>query len=454
VTAVGRKTLSSPEIAEFRVPDLGENIEGGDVVRVLVAEGDEVRADTNVLELETEKAVLELPIPHAGRVVKVHVRAGDHVAVGDLVLTLEARDGAAEPAAREAVVEDVAPVCARGAPPAPAVEAGAIAEAPEASEPPAASDGPPLALPQRAATPVAPAGPATRRLARELGVDLDRVEGSGPAGRITREDVKSFVRQLASSRAPWPPAESAATPAPALPDFKRWGPVEVEPLKGIRKKTAEAMSLAWRTVPHVTQLDHADITDLEAARKRHEAARASGAKVTMTVLALKASVAALKAFPRFNSSLDPERGELITKRYYHIGVAVDTEHGLLVPVVRDADKKTLEELAVELADLAARARERRLDIEEMRGGTFTVTNLGGIGGAAFTPIVNWPEVAILGIARAREEVVLRDGEPVARIVLPLCLSYDHRVIDGADGARFLRFLAGILADPFALLLKS
>ncbi len=269
------------------------------------------------------------------------------------------------------------------------------------------------------------------------------------------DDVKKYVADLAARAT----IGVSSYETPPMPDFTRWGAVEVEPLRGVRRATAEAMSVAWQAIPHVTQFDHADITDLEASRRRIVAERAKAArdeappKITMTAIALKACVAALQEFPRFNASLDAARGEVILKRYYHIGVAVDTEHGLMVPVIRDVDRKNLDELTTELADVAARARARRIDLDEMRGGTFTISNLGGIGGTAFTPIVNWPEVAILGIARGRDELVLRDGTVETRSMLPLCLSYDHRVVDGADAARFTRLLATLLEDPFRLLVR-
>jgi pyruvate dehydrogenase E2 component (dihydrolipoamide acetyltransferase) len=292
------------------------------------------------------------------------------------------------------------------------------------------------------------AGPATRHLARELGVDLENVAGSGRSGRITPEDVKAYVRQLASTPAPPTVAAAAGTvAAPNLPDFSKFGPVEAQPLPRVRKLTAQQMSLAWNLIPHVTQHDLADVTDLEAFRK----AQKSGPKLTVTAFALKASAIALKEFPTFNASLDLAAGQLILKGYYHVGVAVDTEGGLLVPVVRDVDKKSVAELAQELSDVAERARKGKAD---MQGGTFTITNLGGIGGTGFTPIVNWPEVAILGLSRSRLEPVVRDGQVVPRLMLPLSLSYDHRVIDGAAAARFTRRLAEMLENPLVMLLHA
>jgi pyruvate dehydrogenase E2 component (dihydrolipoamide acetyltransferase) len=294
------------------------------------------------------------------------------------------------------------------------------------------------------AEPVVAAGPATRRLARELAVDLRKIAGSDPGGRITEADVKAFVRDA-----------SGATHRPApLPDFERWGEIERRKLSKLGRTAAERLTIAWRTIPHVTQHDFADITELEAARRRYEAGRGEyDPKLTVTVLAIKAVVAALKAFPQFNSSFDEAAGELIIKHYYHIGVAVDTENGLLVPVLRDADQRTTKQLAAELERLAQRARERKLTSEDMQGGTFTVTNLGGIGGSSFTPIVNYPEVAILGLSRAQREQA-RPGATAELLRLPLSLSYDHRVINGADAARFVRHLVELLQDPLHLLMES
>jgi len=457
---------------EFKVPDLGENMEGGDVVAVLVAPGDEIQPEQNVLELETDKATVELPCPFGGKVVTVHVSEGDSIKIGDLVLTLEElagssgsadsggggaaaspdSNGTSDATESATAVETAAPtataVAERATNPEPRVESAPVARA--APVVPVAPIGEPSSNGDGRAP--APAGPATRRLARELGVDLHQVPGSGPSGRISRDDVKEFVRRLSESV-----RSGGGAGAPVeLPDFIQWGEVEYEPLKGIRKATSEAMSVAWRTIPHVTQFDHADITELEAARKRYQSSRQAAdegrGKITMTVLALKAVVAALQKFPQFNSSIDVGAGQIIRKKYFHIGIAVDTPGGLLVPVIRDVDTKSLAELALELGDIAQRARDRKIGIDEMRGGTFTITNLGGIGGTAFTPIVNHPEVAILGIARGKNELVLENGEVTSRLQLPLCLSYDHRVIDGADGARFLRYISDLLSDPFLLML--
>jgi len=300
-----------------------------------------------------------------------------------------------------------------------------------------------------------PAGPATRRLARELGIDLSHVPGTAPSGRVSLDDVKAYVRDSA------PRDGTAAVPDASnsrpLPDFSKWGAVDYQLLDAVRRKTAEHMALAWRTIPHVTQHDQADITDLENFRKQ-QAAQGSGdspVKLTVTAFALKASAIALKQFPRFNSSLDLANNRLILKHYYHLGLAVDTERGLLVPVLRDVDKKSVHELAKEMGEMAERARRQKTTLDDMKGGTFTITNLGGIGGTAFTPIVNYPEVAILGLSRSRMQPICREGGQVTpRLMLPLSLSYDHRVIDGADAARFVRRIVEMLENPLMMLLHA
>ena len=450
--------------SEIKLPELGENIEGGDIVSLLVSEGDTITAGQNILELETDKAVVEVPSPDGGTVEKVHVGTGDHVSVGDVILTVgEAGSAPAkEQAATDSPKETAA--SAKAAAESPAKEAApeppAAPATPPAAEPAADASAPPAPTaphaPSRPSTDdqPAPAGPATRRMARKLGVNLHHVSGTGRGGRITREDVEAFVRQRISRGATAGPAVGDVD-VPPLPDFSQWGEIERQKMGGVRRKTAEAMSLSWRLIPHVTQYDAADITELEAARRRFEARRKDGGrgKVTVTVLAMKAAVAALKEYPQFNASIDLQNQEMILKRYYNIGIAADTEHGLLVPVVSDCDDKSIVDLAANLQDLADRARQRKLGIEEMQGATFTITNLGGIGGTGFTPIVNHPQVAILGISRSRQELILRDGNPEPRLMMPLCLSYDHRAIDGADGARFLRKIADLLSDPFGLMFE-
>jgi pyruvate dehydrogenase E2 component (dihydrolipoamide acetyltransferase) len=430
--------------SEIRLPALKENVESVEVNAVKVAPGDVVAKDQALLEVQADKAALDVASPVAGRIAKILVKAGDQVNVGQPYVVIEETDGAAasekkEPAPkRSAVPEKTEPdrkPSAEVAAPTRDGKEGDGQRAPAPPPPPAPS------APPRAG-PLPLAGPATRHLARELGVDLANIQGSGRNGRITPEDIKAFVRQLASRQ-----AATSTTAAPKLPDFAKFGPIEAQPLSRVRKLTAQQMSLAWSLIPHVTQHDLADVTDLEAFRK----AQKSGPKLTITAFALKASAIALKEFPNFNASLDLASGQLILKRYYHIGVAVDTEGGLLVPVIRDVDKKTIAELAQELSEAAELARKGKAD---MQGGTFTITNLGGIGGSGFTPIINWPEVAILGLSRSRLEPVVRDGQMVPRLLLPLSLSYDHRLIDGAAAARFTRRLAELLENPLMMLLHA
>jgi pyruvate dehydrogenase E2 component (dihydrolipoamide acetyltransferase) len=438
---------------EIKLPELGENLEGGEVVDVKVAAGDTVREGQTLLEVEAEKSTVEVPAPQAGKVAKWLVQKGDSVKVGQTLCVLEGVEAEAKdeakPAAKPAAAKEkpVAEV-AQSAPAAKAASAKVSAGDGKRGAAREAEPGRPAAAPPRTEeeTPV-PAGPATRRLARELGVDLRQVAGTGPRGRVSQEDVKAFVRDHAG--VPAAATSNGAVAAPPLPDFARWGAIEKRPLDAIRRRTADQMSLAWRLIPHVTQHDLADITELEAFRKQQES---KGPKLTVTAFALKAVASMLKQFPHFNSSLDIAGGRLIVKQYVHIGVAVDTERGLLVPVLRDVDRKGVRELATELADIADRARQKKLSADDMKGGTFTITNLGGIGGTAFTPIINHPEVAILGMSRSRLEPVVRGGQVVPRLMLPLSLSYDHRVIDGADAARFTRRLAETLENPWMMLL--
>jgi pyruvate dehydrogenase E2 component (dihydrolipoamide acetyltransferase) len=441
---------------QLTVPPLGEGVESAEVLDVKVSPGDTVRAGQVLLILQAEKATAELEAPEDGRLVKVHIKSGDMLKVGQTYGELEpvgAEKRQVEPAKpREPAKPEPLPHGRSSEKPDGRGSEkpdgrGSETQAPEPAH--VAGDGvhraaKPPAAPVGAA--VVPAGPATRMLARKLGVDLWQVHGSGRSGRITQEDVEGYVRQLTSAAAP----PAAGGPTPALPDFSRWGEIERLPLDPIRRRTAQQVHLAWTTIPHVTHHDLADITDLETFRKKQEG---RGPKLTVTAFALKAAAIALRQFPQFNSSLDLAGGALVHKRYYHIGVAVDTEYGLLVPVIRDADKKSVLQLASDLIDVAERARQRKLKAEEMRGGTFTITNLGGIGGTGFTPIINWPEVAILGMSRARSELVQRDGQVTPRLTLPLSLSYDHRVIDGAAAARFTRRIAEMLENGWNMVLS-
>lgn len=423
---------------ELTMPPLGEGVESADVLEVKVSPGDPVKTGQILAIVQAEKATAELEAPENGRVVKVLVKGGDTLNVGQPYIVLEG--------AR--VTDQAAPTRPQTEPAKPQSVDGAKAKQPAAPIPRVQKDGVQvIARPQAA---VVPAGPATRMVARKLGVDLRQVSGSGRGGRITQEDVEAYVRRLATVARPQVELVPGV-PAAALPDFSRWGEVERQGLDPIRRRTAQQTHVAWSTIPHVTHHDLADITDLDAFRKQHEG---RGPKLTVTAFALKAAAVALRQFPRFNASLDLTGGALVLKHYYHVGVAVDTEHGLLVPVIRDVDKKSVLQLAAELAEIAERARQRKLQADEMRGGTFTITNLGGIGGTGFTPIINWPEVAILGLSRARWEPVVRDGQIVPRLMLPLSLSYDHRVIDGAAAARFTRRIAEMLENGWNIVLHG
>lgn len=428
---------------DFRLPEVSEGVTKVDVASVAVKVGDTIASGAVVLEVETDKAVAEITCPHAGTITAVHVKPGTSIPIGELLLTINATSAAAAPATKPAA-------------PAPAVATTSVA-APTATV--ATSPAAPVAIASAVTSgakndgPPAPAGPATRRLARKLGVNLKLVKGSAAGGRITIEDVEAFVRERMAQ--PVVPAAAAApgfgvVQAAPLPDFSKFGPIEKLPMNKIFRTAASNLHAAWVTIPHVTQHDLADITELESARKRYVKANPNSPKITMTAIMIKAVVGALKAFPNFNSSVDMASGELILKQYYHIGVAVDTPNGLVVPVIRNCDQKNVLQVAAELTDIAGRARDRKLKTEEMQGASFTITNLGGIGGTAFTPIVNYPEVAILGMSRGINQLVLEDGQVAERLMLPLSLSYDHRAVNGADAARFIVKLSGSLTNFFEL----
>ena len=424
---------------KFALPDLGENIESGDVIRILVDVGDHLAEDQTVIELETDKAVIEVPSSIDGTVTEILVQQGDTIAVGQPILEVEAAEASAGEETSPAVEEaPPAPAPAEESAPAPMPREPAVApvveEAPLA---PAHTDGP------------VPAAPSTRRLAREIGVDIAQVQGSGPGGRISIDDVKAHSKKLHAARGAAP---AAAAP---LPDFSQWGAVERQPMTKVREITAERLAQAWATIPQVTQFDKADITSLEKWRAEYgKKAEAVGGKLTPTAILIKVLGIALKVFPQFNASIDIAQREVVYKRYFHIGIAVDTPHGLLVPVVRDVEQKNIIELAVELSELAQKTRERKIGPADMQGGSMTISNVGTMGGTAFTPIVNPPEVAILGVARSQVEPTYIDGQLQPRTFLPLSLSYDHRLIDGADGARFLRWICTALEDPFIALLEG
>jgi pyruvate dehydrogenase E2 component (dihydrolipoamide acetyltransferase) len=459
---------------QFTLPDLGEGLTEAEIVAVLVHEGDVVREDAPLLEVETDKAQVEIPSPIGGRVEKIHVTPGQTVKVGAVLVTFadNGAPAATPPAPSRAAAAPAARPAAGAAPTARPSRSTAPATAPAsapASRPPTAAPTPETAP---AAGPV-PATPATRRLARELGVDLHTVRGTGPGGRVLDTDVQaaagspsgaapaapSAAAPMTGARPQPAPRETApAGPAkplasiglepPPLPRFEQWGAVERVPLSHLRRTIAERMTLSATLIPHVTHFDRADITDLDAIITRNlERARERGVTLTLTAFLLRAAALALRAHPHFNASLDPAAGELIVKRYCHLGVAVATPRGLIVPVLRDVDLKPVLEVGRELGALAQRVREGHATLEDLRGGTFTITNIGALGGTGAIPIINYPEVAILGVSRARPEAVVRQGQIVPRLMLPLTLTFDHRVADGADGARFASEIVSLLEAP-------
>jgi pyruvate dehydrogenase E2 component (dihydrolipoamide acetyltransferase) len=419
----------------FRLPDLGEGIHEGEVLAVLVAVGQKVQEEDPILEIETDKAAVEIPSPYSGVVTAIHVQPGDMVTVGQVLITFETHGISDQTIS--------------------ASDASASKQASKAPAPVKQDKGP------------VPASPATRKLARELGIELSRVPPTGPGGLVTAEDVKTFssktgVDQAAPAKVRPMTETAAARPitlnAPELPDFSVWGPVHRAPVRSIRRQTAKQMALAWSQIPHVSTHDMVDLSRLEAFRQKHkEALEKQGGKLTLTIFALKAAATALKRFPRFNASLDTRNGEMILKEYYHIGVAVDSPDGLFVPVIRDVDRKSITDLAIELRQLIQKTRERKLSIDELQGGTFTITNIGPMGGGHFSPIINFPQVAIMGMGAAQMQPVVRQSKRghadiVARLMMPLVLSIDHRLLDGGDATRFMRIIINALEDPEELLM--
>ena len=423
---------------EFKLPDLGEGIHEGEIVKWYVQIGDMIKEDDSLVDVETDKAAVTIPSPVSGKLIQLGGKVGDTVMVGEVIAVIE--ESVAEPE----VVWEV--------------------------DPPAAIKGPP------------PATPATRRLARELGVDLKRVTPTGPGGRIMVEDVKRFAEEpvevptedsipvkpevadeglVAQSRAEAEYAAEACATIPfldlgPLPDFEQWGPVEKQPLRSIRRKVAHKMVTSMTLIPHVAHMDEADVTLLEEFRLRERERREGqpGGHLTLLAFVIKAVTAGLKATPAFNATLDPFKEEIIYKNYYNIGIAVDTGKGLVVPVIHNTDRKSIMEISAAIEDLAKRARETTIEVAELQGGTFTITNVGPLGGTALIPAINYPEVAILGMGRVQEKPVVRDGEIVVRKILPLTLSFDHRVADGADAARFVSEMVRELSDPNLLLLET
>jgi pyruvate dehydrogenase E2 component (dihydrolipoamide acetyltransferase) len=428
---------------EFKLPDLGEGVHEGEIIDVLVAVGDSVEEGNPILTIETDKATVEMPSPFTGTVKEIRVKSGDMVKVGDVLMVFEA-------AARKGATLA----------PAPASEPKAGPEltfSPQAPAPLAAAP-----LKDRPKGPV-PASPATRRLARELGVDLRAVPPTGATGLVTADDVRRFAegaRPASAAEAPPPSPKPPQEPSPSstpsqatLPSGSdRWGVVQRQPLRSIRRAIAKQMAISWSQIPHVSHRDEVDVTELEALRRRRAPeVEAQGGKLTLTVFAIKAAVAALRKHPFFNASIDVQAEEIILKRYYNVGVATDTEKGLVVPVLQDVDRKSITEIAVELTALVQRTREGRASVDDMRGGTFTITNVGAIGGTGFSPIINHPEAAILGMGMARlQPKVIGDIESyeiIPRLMMPLVIAFDHRVVDGAEAARFLRMVMALLEDP-------
>lgn len=467
---------------EFKLPDLGEGIHEAEIIAVKVKEGETVKEDQPILEVETDKAVVEIPCPVAGVVEKINVKAGDSVKVGNVMMSF-ITDGAKAPAKVEEKKEAKE---AKKEPVGVGSSAGANADV-------QARGGAHIGNGRTGDGPV-PAAPAVRRLARELGIDLKQVPGSGPAGRVLNEDVRSYAagkleghfqsgQQVARAESS-SCASSSSTCAPApslkdkygdskgerkpldvtgggnlppaeLPDFTKYGSVERVPLKSIRRKIAENMTISWSRIPHVTHFDEADVTSFEPLRVKHDPkVNEHGGRLTLTVLTLKAVVSGLKKYPQFNASLDEKNGEIVFKNFYNIGIAVATDRGLIVPVIKDVDKKSIIELSKELKDIAEKTRSGKIELDRLQGGTFTITNIGAIGGTSMSPMINYPECAILGMARAAEKPVVRSGKIEIGTIMPLALSFDHRIADGAEAAYFVRHIIERLEDPFTLLLEA
>lgn len=431
---------------EFKLPDLGEGIREGEILKWHVSEGETIGEDQPLIDIETDKAAVTIPSPAAGVVSKLNGNVGDILNVGDVLAVIGDGKGVVTEVAPSLPAEVAEPVSE----PEPAITAEAVAPAPTV---PVVRTGP------------VPAAPATRRLARELGIDINLVPPTGPAGRVTSEDVRLFSEgKTPEAAVPEAGTEFAAGTASAipfldlepLPDFSKWGEVEIEEFRSIRRKVAHRMVTSMILVPHVAHMDEADVTNLEIFRRkeRERIEGQPGGKLTLLPFIIKAVTAGLKETPAFNASLDPFGEKIIYKKYYNIGVAVDTGKGLVVPVVRDTDCKSIRQISADIEDLAVRAREGTLTVDEMRGGTFTITNVGPLGGTALIPTINYPEVAILGMGRAQPKPVVVDGEIVIRTILPLTLAFDHRIADGADAARFVTEMIRQLSDPSLLLLEA
>ena len=441
-------------VEEVRLPEISENVESGEVIDILVKVGDFIELEQSVVELETEKAVFEVPSTAKGKVVEINVEQGQDVKVGQTLVKVDTEEQPGQektaPAEKPATKEKE-----------PAAEKKTVEKPLTKTKTPEVEKKQPMAeakkaepVKQKEAAPAsvaASASPAVRQLARELGINISEVTGSRPGGRISADDVKRYAKSLIASA----PVAPLAKESGALPDFTKWGDIERKAMTATRRKIADTLSYTWSNVPQVTQYDQADISALEEFRSQYsQKVEQAGGKLTITSILLKVVALVLKEFPIFNASVDEERQEIIYKKYFNVAVAVDTDRGLLVPVIRDVDKKSILELSVELTQLAEQAREHKVTPEDMVGGNFTISNLGGIGGTNFAPIIYWPQVAILGIARARQQPFYIDGRFEPCLTLPMSLSYDHRIIDGAEGLRFLRWISTTLEKPFLLAMQE
>lgn len=473
-------------LTEINLPAIGDNITSADVIKVHVKEGDKIDVDQIIIEIETDKATVEVPSEHAGIVKQVFVKEGTKANVGEPIITLETEEVRSETSAVRSETKEVKGEKQEAESEELRIKSDELGKKNDTDkiashQPPATNHQSPATnhqspitnhqqpitkehthipqlvnLPKDIIKTVVPAAPSVRRFAREIGVDISQVRGSGKGTRISIEDVKAYAKVLNQQILKGGVSGAViGVPRETLPDFTKWGEVDRQPMSNVRRKTAEHLSYAWATIPHVTQFDKADITELEKLRKQFgKQVEATGGKLTVTGILLKVIASAMKVFPQFNSSVDMEKNEIVYKKYVNIGVAVDTEKGLLVPVIRDVDKKNITQLSIDLAEVSKKARDKKLTLDDMQGGSFTISNLGGIGGTYFTPIVNSPEVAILGVSKSSIEPVYIDGEFKPRLMMPLSLSYDHRIIDGADGIRFLRWVINALENPFLLSLEG
>ena len=423
-------------IEEIRLPEISENVESGEVIEILVKVGDFIEVEQPIVELETEKAAFEVPSPVSGKVVEINIKQGQEIKVGQTLIKVDAEARLAPPSFDHAQDKPVGGAQKTGLGKEPTREAEQVELAEKKQVPIAAT---------------AHASPSVRQLARELDVDINALTGSGPGGRISADDVKRHAKSPVAGA----PIPDLTKQSKSLPDFTKWGSIERKAMTTTRKRIADTLSYTWSNVPQVTQYDQADITTLEEFRRQYsQKVEQAGGKLTITSLLLKVVASALKEFPIFNASVDAERDQIIYKKYFNIAIAVDTDLGLLVPVIRDVDKKSILELSVELTQLAEKTRQHKISPEDMVGGNFTISNLGGIGGTSFAPIIYWPQVAILGVARASQSPIYINGRFEPRLILPLSLSYDHRIIDGAEGLRFLRWITENLEKPFLLAIQE